>query len=435
MVGPQKMTDGELVKILDAIEVEGSIRKGADFLGQSYSWVSRRVDECKKRGLSSGMKFAEESPDTFQFRENVKAGTAELSMVSPVKTVEDVLKKAEVDTRIWEVERFIANAWQTPRGKLAMIEDGTTAPTDLWQVKVWFKRKKNVPAIKSIDTLFDRIDGKAPPKPKLSKRKKKDPHLLEVSIFDAHFGKLAWSPETRSNYDLDLARKAWLNGVHDLVHKTSNFEYDRILLPIGNDFFHVNNKMMTTLSGTPQDADGRLQKIFEVGEEAVINTVDYLRNIAPVDVLYVAGNHDETTSYFLSRVLKAYFSNDKDVSVDSSPQMHKYYRYGVTMLGFDHGDKIKPAMLPMIMAHEEPQMWAETLYREWHTGHLHTKEDTIYQPSRTHAGVIHRRLPSISGTDAWHFGKGYNCNTRACEAYIFNKETGPTGHMTSSVVV
>ena len=433
MTAPKKASDGELVKILNVIDTEGSVRRTAEFLNKSYSWIQRRVEESRSRGLSCGMEFMDESPDTFQFRENVSQGTAELSMISPVKTVEDVLKKAEVDTLLWEVDRFVANSWQTPRGKFAMIEDGTTAPTDLWQVKVWFKRKKSAPALKSIDSLIERLDGMAPIKPKLPKRKKKDPHMLEVAIFDAHFGKLAWAPETRSNYDLEIARTTWLNGVADLVEKTKSFEYDEILLPIGNDFFHVNNKMMTTLSGTPQDADGRLQKIFEVGEEAVIRTVDYLRNIAKVKVLYIAGNHDETTSYFLSRVIEAYFKNDRDVTVDSSPLLHKYHRYGATLLGFDHGDKIKQSKLPMIMSQEQPLLWSETAYREWHTGHLHTKSDTVYQPSQTHDGVTCRRLPSISGTDAWHFAKGFNCNTRACEAYIFNKETGPVAHMTSSV--
>lgn len=420
-----KLTNEQLIEAVDALRTHGSQQAAAKALGIPRTTFMGRLKSAVTAGLITDAESQGDKPSKPKVSKTFTDDSGLVEVVSTVNTVDDALNKANVDRDIWEVERFLVNSWQAPHGD--------EAPTDLWQVKVWLRRKKNANLVKSIDTLLKRLDGKALPKATLPKAKKKDPHLLELALFDAHFGKLAWAPETRETYDLNLARTAWLNGVADLVQKTKGFEYDKIVLPIGNDFFHVNNKMMTTLSGTPQDCDGRLQKIFEVGEEAIINTVDYLRMIAPVDIVYVAGNHDETTSYFLSRVINAYFSNDKDVNVDSSPLMHKYYQYGATLLGFDHGDKIKPASLPMVMAQEVPELWAATEHHEWHTGHLHTKEDTVYQPSRTHNGVLHRRLPSISGTDAWHFGKGFNSNTRACEAYIFNKETGPTGYMISSV--
>lgn len=51
-----------------------------------------------------------------------------------------------------------------------------------------------------------------------------------------------------------------------------------------------------------------------------------------------------------AKVLEAYFHNHPRVQVNTEPTTRKYVEYGVTLLGFDHGDELKPQRLPDLMA-------------------------------------------------------------------------------------
>ena len=130
--------------------------------------------------------------------------------------------------------------------------------------------------------LIERMKQHAPRLPRVKHAKNRNPHLLEIALFDSHFGKLAWALETGTNYDLRISEQVYLKAVQDLLAKSSHYNIAKIVLPIGQDFFHVNNASNQTANGTPQDVDGRLKKVFKVGCEAVVKAVLYCREIAPV---------------------------------------------------------------------------------------------------------------------------------------------------------
>ena len=52
---------------------------------------------------------------------------------------------------------------------------------------------------------------------------------------------------------------------------------------------------------------------------------------------------------------------------------------------------------------------------------MHNIEDT-------YGGVTVSVLPSLSGTDSWHYKKGYVKNNRAAEAYLWHHDDGYAGH-------
>ena len=41
-----------------------------------------------------------------------------------------------------------------------------------------------------------------------------------------------------------------------------------------------------------------------------------------------------------------------------------------------------------------------------------------------------RRTPSLGGTDAWHYGKGYVHSPRQADLFLWGRETGPVGYHT-----
>lgn len=248
-------------------------------------------------------------------------------------------------------------------------------------------------------------------------------NAAEISIHDLHFGSLCWGPETGQNYDIKIAQKIYLDAVLNLAAEIERFEPERILFPVGSDFFNVNSKLNMTVAGTPQDEDCRYQKTYVYGRRMVVMAVDLLMVIAPVDVVIVPGNHDEERAFYLGDSLSSWYRDTEAVVVDNSPTPRKYWKFGKCLVGLTHGDKEVKGTLPLIMATEEPKLWAETEYREWHTGHLHHKNTKSYDYATESNGIRERILPSLAATDSWHKKKGYG-GLREAESFIWNRDKG-----------
>lgn len=257
--------------------------------------------------------------------------------------------------------------------------------------------------------------------------------LVELSIFDLHIGKLAWDKETNDDYDIDIAVKRYKDSVMEIMSRINTDTIERILLPIGNDMINVDGKHNTTTSGTPQSCDSRFGKMFRAAKDLVIDTVNWLSEIAPVDIMVIPGNHDEVTMFTLGEVLDAWYYNNEDVAVFNSPKLRKYYQYGLNMIMFTHGDKEKHSDLGLIAASEEAKMWGETKFREAHIGHLHKSKNISYTNVDEFQGYKVRILPSLSGTDAWHHSKGY-ISQKSAKAFVWHKEAGLITEHTYNVI-
>jgi len=347
-----------------------------------------------------------------------------------IMTLEQALANAQVDLTTWQVDRHVINKWEVgmkdPDGRGVLVEP-------LFQVKVWLKRKTQTPlevALREITSKLRRNPLRHPP---IIHGDLTDPHCLEISLYDHHFGKLAWDKETGNDYDVDIAERIYMEAVVDLLAKASGFPVSEILFPVGQDFLHVNNAEFTTAKGTSQDVDSRLPRIMKTAAKAVIWALDRCREVAPVRVIWVPGNHDPLTSFFFCWYLEAYFKGCPEVTIDVSETARKYHRYGVNLLGFTHGNEEAHRDLPTIMAAERKQDWAECFQYEWHVGHLHKRKETRYSAGDTFGGVGVRVLPSLSGTDAWHYKKGYVGGNRAAEAYLWSLTRGYSGHFSSSI--
>ena len=116
--------------------------------------------------------------------------------------------------------------------------------------------------------------------------------MIEIPIMDLHLGKLAWNDETGENYDHNIAEERFLQVISDFINRTKHYTFDKILFPIGQDFFNFDSIDGTTTKGTRQDNDLRWQKLYLKGMEILVKAIDLLSQIAPVEIFYVAGNHD-----------------------------------------------------------------------------------------------------------------------------------------------
>tara|TARA_E500000305_G_C4017631_1_gene236695 strand:+ start:462 stop:1679 length:1218 start_codon:yes stop_codon:yes gene_type:complete len=353
------------------------------------------------------------------------------SVSTEIRTLEEALAKAEIDTDVFEVKECTVNQYQMP---LKIQENGEDRihREVMWQVKVVLRRKVKQWITDGIELVHERIKKHAPKYTGMNRLKKlKDPHLYEISIYDSHFGKFAWQPETGQNYDLKIAKRIYQTAFADLLARANGFQIDRFLFPVGNDFMHFDSHDAKTTAGTPMgdSADGRYSKVFETCFEVCLEAIDVMANIAPVDVVLVQGNHDKHASYHVCFALKQAYKNHPRVNVDSIWCKRKYVKYGTNLIGLAHGDAVRDkwTRLPTLMATEKPQDWADSTHREFHLGHVHSRAKREMLPVAEHEGVIVRTLPSLSATDSWHYSHGYT-SRRAAESYLYSKADGYVGH-------
>jgi hypothetical protein len=285
------------------------------------------------------------------------------------------------------------------------------------QVRLELKPQDGLSTEQLKQDFIDAIKGYSPPKlPKVSAI---GDCMLEVDIYDFHFGLLALGKETmHGDYDIKIAAALFMDMLSKIIEWSKSYRIEQILFPIGNDFFNSDNHLNTTTNGTQQTDDTRWQKTFTEGWRLIRDAITLLRKIAPVNVMVIGANHDLERSYYMGSVIEAWFKEDESVSVDNGPEYYKRYKYGKNLIGLTHGDKgNKPGQLPLLMATRWPQDWADTIYREWRTGHVHNETVKEYpgckvfslgassQPSEWGASSGYDSLIESKGI-IWHSQKG-----------------------------
>lgn len=253
--------------------------------------------------------------------------------------------------------------------------------------------------------------------------------LLEIDIFDPHFGKLAWGKETGEDYDIDIAEERYMTALSSLLQKASATErIEKILFPIGNDLMHTDTITKTTTAGTPQDVDTRWQKMWLRTRSAIMRGITMATEVAPVEIVIVPSNHDFQTIFYLGDLLECYYEKNKNISVDNSPKTRKYYRFGKCGIGFTHGNEENHKDLAMIMLREMQKDWAHVEFMEWHLGHFHKQMQMQYKHTDDYKGVTMRLLRSLSAADAWHYLKGYIGTIKGAESFMWDKDYGLVNH-------
>jgi hypothetical protein len=247
--------------------------------------------------------------------------------------------------------------------------------------------------------------------------------LLEIPIVDVHLSKLCWDKETGNDYDSDIAVSRYKYVISEIVNEAKHYPIERIVFPIGQDFFNSDNDKGSTNKGTLQSMDSRWQKMYFLGCQLIISAIETLKSIAPLDIMYVPGNHDFTMSYFLLLNTSAWYKDDPNVNIDISPAYRKYYQYGQCMIGYSHGEENKKN-LPLLMQSEAPEIWGNTKFRELHLGHLHSEQIPRSPEESELAGFKIRRISTITGTDDWHTSMGYVGTVKQAQAFIWHKSKG-----------
>lgn len=251
--------------------------------------------------------------------------------------------------------------------------------------------------------------------------------MLEISIVDLHLGKLSWEPETTENYDHKIAERRFMKVIYDITERTKHIKFEKIIFPIGNDFFNFDLPDGTTTGGTLQNNDLRYQKMYDKGIELLVKAIDILAVYAPVEVILVPGNHDMAMSYYCAKTIQAWFRNNENITVNAGPTTRKYVEFGKCLIGFTHGDKERKRLFGNMQV-EAAEAWGRTTYREWHVGHLHSEQ------TKEENGVIVRNLSSVTSTDSWHYQQGYRGAICKSQSFVWDRENGLTDILMTNIL-
>lgn len=339
-----------------------------------------------------------------------------------IHTLPQLIEYFEVDESIWEVTKFtcLSHEMGYTTGKKSFK---VARHKELYNVRAEFKKKTNVilvkKEIKDLIAYAKELIKEVPTKQTIYREQSMAGNMLEINIPDVHFGKLAWPGETgHEPYDTKIAEAMYHRAVDALLFRAKGYRFDEVLFVVGNDLLNSDDAENQTTSGTVVTTDGRYQKSFRVARRAVIAAIEKCREIAPVKVIVVPGNHDNLSAWHLGESLEIYFERYSDVQVENEPTPRKFHQFGKVGLMFCHGHKGKRTDYPLQFATERSDIFGSTKFREIHTGHTHmTKLDEQH-------GVRVRVIPALCPPDDWHSENGYTGNLRNAEGFVWNREEG-----------
>lgn len=347
-----------------------------------------------------------------------KDGTTEYDRLIDICEGEDMtpeylLSAHGLDAEKWQVVSYKNNYWhsQVKGGKrLVMYQSKIT-------VKPYADGEISIETAKRV---FAELNTNYKPK-KINYITDKSSKLLEVNIADLHLGKLAWHGECGEDYDYKIALERFNYVIDDVISRVKGRGIEKIIFPVGNDFFNSDTITGTTTKGTVQTNDLRWQKMYKIGCEALTDAIDKLRHIAPVESFYVSSNHDKMVSFYAINQLAAFFRNTSDVTINTSALYRKYIEYHNTLIGFSHGSE-EGKRLRNLMQTEAREAWGRTKYHEFHLAHIHSEKEvtTISEDG----GLILRHVSSITGSDAWHSESGFIGAVAKAQNFIYDKDKG-----------
>ena len=245
--------------------------------------------------------------------------------------------------------------------------------------------------------------------------------FLEICLQDLHMGLLSFGKETGEDYDTDIAKARLQKCLDDIMQRCAKKKFKRIVLALLGDILHVDNLDYTTTKGTRQDVDTRPTKIFDEALYLLIDLIEQLKRIAPVEVVNIQGNHDRYTSYILCKTLEMTFRGDKFVKFYNDPNPRKWVKYGNVLIGYAHGDMKFNAASEWLS--NECDAWSLAKYREVHLGHLHSTQ-TLQKVEDNKYGLIVRYLPALCASSAWEHEQGYPKSQRGVMSFVWSETKG-----------
>jgi len=385
----------------------------ADKLGITESDVDELLKELRSRESiiqeAEAANYISELEETIvRFEEDLAKGTGEVifNTKDEIKSLDELIEKCKIDTDKWEITKYVQNYWGN-------------GETPHWQVKAWLGKKSTEQVFQ--DAFVDFLSSYSPVSQEVMSPKVdfgKPNGMLVINKQDSHLNK----------HDID--------GNNNIVDRLANIMYkvelianqaqlsnnlEQITYIIGSDEFNSEYTNATT-KGTPQQNTHSYHTSFEYicGHEVLMITMllQYAQN---VNVVYVAGNHDEFVGWHMVNWLQTYFRNTERLTFDCSPKYRKYISYGESALMFNHGDAIKPVKLAALFPIEFREAWS------FHNKFYIFTGDKHHEVSHDFNGIKFYQIPAFSNAKSlWDDKNGHTMSKAEVTGFLIDEGDGIT---------
>ena len=287
--------------------------------------------------------------------------------------------------------------------------------------------KSNVDRERQLEIVREQIGAWTADLPKLQPRKARGDYAAELltayPIGDPHIGALAWAAECGKDWDLAIAERVHCGAMQRLVESAPASER-ALIVNLGDALHYDSMAPVTARSGHALDADGRYAKMVGVTIKVMRRCIESaLDKHRTVHVINAPGNHDETGALWLSIALAQIYEREPRVTVDTTPAVFAYYRWGKCLIGVHHGHTCKPDKLPGVMAADRAKDWGDTEHRYWWMGHIH------HQTVKEHPGVSVESFNTLAAKDAYATAGGWRAR-ESMKAIVLHREFGEVARHT-----
>jgi hypothetical protein len=346
---------------------------------------------------------------------------------------EYLLKQYGLSPLEWTITGFRMSEWEAPQ------KGGSVANLQSFRLSVTPKKQSDY-TIEEVQTIVDKHMDKVLSKydtrikniikaaTKIKKTKKG--LVVEILLPDIHVGLLAWRMETGEDFDLNIVVKQIKYAINQIYNKLihMNIPIEKILLVTLGDVLHVDNDEQTTTKGTFQQVDGRFPKIVETAFDLLFDIITLFATIAPVEYVYIPGNHDRNTGWQLAFTLSKVFEKVDGVTCDCSPNPFKYRVINKVAIGWAHGDMNKKNIDNMMnMLTRE---LSGIILKFFHLGHQHNPNSH----TSSDGGCIIEYFDSLCPASLWEHQQGYGKTPlRSIQALIHTGEPIPPDRIIGAV--
>jgi len=392
----------------------------------SKKWSYKNAESIRTAFRREAHKRGDKNSNFYDFdnQETYQEGNGYINIITSsdrIKTKEEIIKEFKIDTNVWKLDSFEVKTsegyrkdrkveWEVEDGAVthgSVKDTGKMLVVPLYHVRAKFTQKvlEDI-TIEEMQKMFLVKEFASP----MVKRKEYLPsnETLEIDITDTHFGSDAnYAPEER-----------FLRAIDEIVERIGKRIFKKIYVAILSDIFHYDTINKTTTAGTIVTTNGMTAyETFDLGLTTLITALQKISDIAPIEVIFIPGNHDRLSGYTLMKALEAYFRNNKNVEFDTGHKSRKHRVIGVNLVGWMHGDmpKARASNWLQVDAREE---WGKTKYSEIHSGNYHSQQGS------ENGGVILRYLPGMTDIDQWHYDNGYVGSVRAMVSFIWHETKG-----------
>ncbi len=325
------------------------------------------------------------------------------------KDVDYLLKAHGFDSGFWQVTSARNNIWNV-YSKQDGVQQLYSSKITVKPIIPEFKEEWIRDTVKGIN--FNNIDIKT------NQSFINSGKTVEINFCDVHIGKFISELVSNGVYDTDLAIHRYNNAIDDAIGKIGIFDIRKIIFIVGQDYMNVDNLSGTTTKGTRQDMNDFYETIYKKAYSCLIETVEKLRKVAPVDVIYVKGNHDKQTTFSMVCGLEEMYKamNIKDVNVDSGLKQRKYVTFGDVLIGYGHGEEERNRIFDC-MQDDQRHNWHKTR-KYFHLSHKHRES------KQEKAGVIYQWLGALSENCNWTWSCGFVGSEKKGHVFVYDDEYG-----------